>query len=78
MDSIQDILARYPAPEQPEIVALKQYIDEHFHSPVSVALNGNAIVVTVASAALANTLRLNSIAIQKDCKISRRLIFRIG
>jgi len=78
MDSLQDILARYGKPEQPEFIALKRYVDEHFHSPISVALSGDAIVITVASASLANTLRLNTTTIQTECNITKRLLFRIG
>jgi len=78
MDSLQDILARYDNTEPPELTAIKQYVDEHFHTPVSVSLNGDTIIITVPSAALANTLRLNSTTICRKCKITKRLLFRIS
>jgi len=78
MDSLQDILAKYGKSEQPELVAVKRYVDEHYHIPVSAALSGETIVVTVPSAALANTLRLQISKIQTDCQLEKRLIFRIG
>ncbi len=78
MDSLHDILARYGKPEDPELLAVKRYVDEHFHTPISVLIRGNTIVATVPSAALANTLRLQGIKIQEACQLKRRLIFRIG
>lgn len=71
-------MAQYGKPEQPELIALKQYVDSHFHTPVSAALNGETIVVTVPSAALANTLRLHTSRIQEACGTQKRLLFRIG
>lgn len=78
MDSLQDIIAQYGKPEEPELLILKRYIDEHYHTPVGVSISGNAIVVTVPSAALANTLRFQGIKIQKACQLKKRLLFRIG
>lgn len=78
MESLQDILSHYSTPEDPEILAIKQYVDEHFHTPISVAVHGSVLVATVPSAALANTLRLQTIKIQEACQLQKRLIFRIG
>lgn len=78
MDSLGDLMAKREAPEQPELLAIKRYVDEHFHTPIRAAVNGNTIVVTVPSAALANTLRLQVTKIQAACLIEKRLIFRIG
>lgn len=78
MDSLQDIMSKFGKPEQPELIALKQYVDTHFHTPISVAFSGEAIVITVPSAALANTLRLQTARIQEACNTQKRLLFRIG
>jgi hypothetical protein len=78
MDSLQDIISRYDKPEQPELAAVKGYVDEHYHIPISAAISGDTIVVTVPSAALANTLRLQSSKITEVCKLDKRLVFRIG
>lgn len=78
MDSLNDILRRYETPQQPELIALKRYVDEYYHTPISAAINGNTIVVTVPSAALANTLRLQVNKIKVACQLEKRLIFRIG
>ncbi|HKR82272.1 MAG TPA: hypothetical protein VJR27_04725 [Candidatus Saccharimonadales bacterium] len=78
MESLQEILAHYGPPEDPEMLALKRYVDEHFHTPISVALHGSVLVATVPSAALANTLRLQATKIQAVCQLQKKLIFRIG
>ena len=78
MESLQEILAHYGPPEDPEVLAVKQYVSEHFKTPVSVAVHGTVLVVTVPSAALANTLRLHGVKIQEACNLQKRLIFRIG
>jgi hypothetical protein len=78
MDSLHDIIAKYGKPEQPELIAIKRYVDERYHMPVSAAMSGNMIIVTVPSASLANTLRLQTSTIQQACQLEKRLVFRIG
>lgn len=78
MDSLQDILSKYEKPEAPELVAIKRYVDERYHTLVSAAIQGETIVVTVPSAALANTLRLQTTTIQQTCQMTKRLLIRIG
>jgi hypothetical protein len=78
MDSLQNILSKFDKPEQPELLAVKRYVDEHYQIAVSAAISGNSIVITVPSAALANTLRLQTTKIQAACETEKRLIFRIG
>jgi hypothetical protein len=78
MDSLQDLISTYGKPEQPELIALKKYVDANYHTPVSTAINGETIIVTVPSASLANTLRLQTSRIQAACETQKRLVFRIG
>ncbi|HSX08028.1 MAG TPA: hypothetical protein VLG11_03995 [Candidatus Saccharimonadales bacterium] len=78
MDSLKEILSQYGPPEDPEMLALKRYVDEHFKVPIGVALHGGVLVATVPSAALANTLRMQLPQIQAACNLTKRLIFRIG
>ena len=78
MDSLQDLLGKYSPQEPAEILAIKRYIDEHFSAPSSVALQNDAIVITVHSAALANTLRYHGRKIKAACGSDKRLVFRIG
>lgn len=71
-------MAKREKPEHPELAAIKRYVDEHFHTSVRTAVNGNTIIITAPSAALANTLRLQTSKIQTVCRIEKRLVFRIG
>lgn len=78
MESLQQILDNYGPTEDPELLALKRYVAEHFHTAITVALHGNVIIATVPSAALAATLRLQSTKLRSECKLEKRVIFRIG
>ena len=79
MESLSDLLKSRGAPQEPaEVTAAKRYIFEHFAAPSSVTLQPNALVITVASAGLANTLRLQTPKIQAACATDKRLVFRIG
>lgn len=78
MDSLGDLMAKRERPEQPELAAIKRYVDEHYNVPVRAAVRGEVIVVTVPNAALANTLRLQTSKIMRDCRLEKRLVFRIG
>jgi hypothetical protein len=79
MESLGDLLGRYTIKEPDEVQAIKRYISEQFNAESSVGLQGDtALIITVASAALANTLRLRTPAIQKAAGTAKRLVFRIG
>lgn len=65
MDSVADILGRFSPKEPDEIGAVKRYILEEFGAKSSVGIHGGTLVITVASASLANALRLRSLTIQK-------------
>lgn len=78
MESLQDILGRYGPAEPPEIAAIKKYIADQFQAPASVSVRGENIIITVHSAALANTLRFHVTKIQAFSETTKRLILRIG
>jgi hypothetical protein len=78
MDSLQDLLGKYSPKEPSEVLAIKQYIEEKFHTSSSVGLQGESIVVTVPSAALANTLRFQVTQLKEAAQTDKRIIFRIG
>lgn len=78
MDSVADVLNRFEPDMPDEIVAIKRYIEKEFKAGASVALRDDAIVVTVNSGSLANTLRLRIIDIRRDANTKKRIIFRIG
>jgi hypothetical protein len=78
MDSLQDLLGKYSPEEPAEVVALKRYIQETFNAPSSIGMQGESIVITVASASLANTLRFHTAKLQAAAQTEKRIIFRIG
>ncbi|HSX32690.1 MAG TPA: hypothetical protein VLF43_05495 [Candidatus Saccharimonadales bacterium] len=78
MDSLKDLLGNYGPKEPEEITAVKRYIADTFSAESTVSIQGNALVITVASASLANTLRLRLPAIQAVANTQKRLVFRIG
>ncbi len=78
IESVGDLLGRYTPKEPNEVLAIKQYITDHFHAESRVGLNGETIVITVGSASLANALRLRLPALQAAAKTTKRIAFRIG
>jgi hypothetical protein len=79
MESIGELLGRYNPQRPDEVLAVKRYIAEEFKAPASVGLQGDTtLIITVTSAALANTLRLRARAIQQAANTTKRLVFRIG
>lgn len=78
MDSLSDILRRKDFDEPPEITAIKKYVQDEFKTDVGVQVRDKDIVINVASAALANTLRLRTPEIKRRCQTTKRLTFRIG
>jgi len=78
MDSLSSILSRKDFDEPPEMKSIKKYVQDEFKLAVGVQVRERDIVVTVSSAALANTLRLRGPEIKRRCQIDKRLTFRIG
>jgi hypothetical protein len=78
MDSLQDLLRARQPREPEEFTAIKRYIADEFGAESSIGLQGEALMITVRSAALANALRLRLPALQALAKTDKRLLFRIG
>lgn len=78
MEHIGDLLGKYSPAAPDEVTAVKQYIAREFGTESSVSIQGEALVITVPSASLANALRLRQTAIQKAANTKKRLLFRIG
>jgi hypothetical protein len=78
MGDIADILKDRDFSEPAELMAIKKYIHEKFQADVSLALRDDAIIITASNGSLANTLRLHSQQIIKNCQVTKKLVFRIG
>lgn len=77
--SIGDILARRHASEPPEMAAIKAYVYDRYKVMPMVQQQASGFVLSVPSAALAGTLRLESRQIITSCGLEKqRLIIRIG
>ena len=76
-NSLGDILARKDFDEPPEMLAIKQFVQQEFQQDVEVLVREKDIVVTAAGASLANALRLKVTELRKAAHTSKRIIFRI-
>jgi hypothetical protein len=77
MDSLQSILSDKDYDEPPEITSIKKYVKAEFGVTVGVRLRERDIIISVPSAALANTLRLRGPELKRRCQLDKRLTFRI-
>lgn len=78
MDSLYDILGRKDFDEPPEAVAIKKYVQEQFDETVAVTVREREIIIAAPNAALASTLRIRVLALQRLIGEQKRLVFRIG
>jgi len=76
-NSLGDILAQKDFDEPSEMAAIKQFVQTQFQQEVEVQLRERDIVVTAASASLANSLRLKVTELRKAAQTDKRIIFRI-
>jgi len=78
MDSLGSILGDKDFDEPPEMASIKKYVQDEFKMVVGVQVRERDIIISVPSAALANTLRLRGPDIKRRCQLDKRLTFRIG
>jgi hypothetical protein len=78
MDSLGSILGGKNLEEPPQSICIKRYVETEFKARVGVQVRERDIIISVQSAALANTLRLRGPDIKRHCQITQRLTFRIG
>ena len=78
MDSLSDILRRKDFDEPPEMAAIKKFVQDRYQETVEVTIRDRDILIVTRSAALANTLRLNTRQLQAAAQTDKRLVFRTG
>lgn len=78
MDSLNDILGRKDFDEPPEALAIKKYVRAEFDEAVAVTVKEKEIIIAAPSAALASTLRMRVLQLQRLIGEKKRFIFRIG
>ncbi|GAC1390585.1 MAG: hypothetical protein NVSMB46_00620 [Candidatus Saccharimonadales bacterium] len=77
-DSIKDILRLNDYREPPEIAIIKQFIAQHYQEEALVTVQPQHIVISVKSAALAGSLRLQLQVLKLACRTEKRLLIRIS
>ena len=78
MDSLFNIMGNKDFNIPPEITEIKAYVQRHFKSDVSVAINERSIVITARSAALAGSLQPHLYRLAKQLDTPKKLVIRIG
>ena len=76
-ESLHDILLRRDDTEPPEIAAIKAFVLHRFKSDASVAVRKNRIIISVRSAALAGSLRMQMYELQKLVKPGIKISIQI-
>ena len=71
-------MSAYQPPDHPELALIKRFIGDQFHVVAELSVSNETIIIKVPSAALANTLRLQTSAIQQAGHTTKRLQFRIA
>lgn len=78
MESIGNLLGRFTPKEPDEISLAKRYIADTFDEPSTVSIKDDCLIITVASASLAGTLRMRMVQLQAACNTSKRIVLRIS
>ncbi len=78
MESIKSILQTRQFDEPSSIIAIKDYIFKNFNYEANIKISDKTFIVSVASAPLANTLKMRQLDIIKRCDLKNyKLIFRV-
>lgn len=78
MDSLHDIMSRKDFDESQEALAIKKYVRDEFDETVAVTVKEKEIIIAAPNAALASTLRMRVLQLQRLIGGKKRLVFRIG
>ena len=78
MQGISDILSHRDFDVPPEVIAIKTYVERHYHTSVEVTMSPRGIIVSAPSSGLIESLRLNIRDLQKAADTDKRISFRIG
>lgn len=78
METIKDLLGKRGQAEPEEVRVIKAYVRENFQSEVGVAVQDKMIVISVAGAGLAGSLRPRLHELTAKCQTEKRLVIRIS
>lgn len=77
-DSLSDLIKKRDYTEPPEIRLIKAFVYKAIDTVPKVSAHNDSYVIAVPSASDANALRFKLNELQRELKISKRLIIRIG
>jgi len=77
-DTIRSLLSQRELFEPPEIQRVKAFIQAEYQVPASVGISGNQLIISVKGAALAGTLRMRIIELERAAQTEKRLVIRIS
>lgn len=78
MESLQDIMGGRDYSPPSEVEAIQDYIQRRYKSKCRIHVQDTKITISVRSAALANTLRLEQNRLIEACSLDKQLHIRIG
>lgn len=77
-DSLGSLLSQRELFEPPEIQRLKAFVLAEYKITPQVSISGSNLVISVKGAALAGTLRMRIVELEKIAATDKRLVIRIG
>ena len=79
MESLEDMLAKRSAPQEPEESRLlREYVQTKYNVSTQVMSGPHTITLVVPNASLASTLRLEMPTMMQACRITKKLHIRIS
>lgn len=78
METIKDLLGKRGRAEPEEVQVIKAYVREQFQAEVAVTVQDKMIVISVAGAGLAGSLRPRLHELREKCGTDKRLMIRIS
>jgi hypothetical protein len=79
MESLTDMLAKRPTPQEPEeVILLRAFVQKKYNHSVRITSGEFYITIAAPSAALASLLRYDEPEMKQSCKLTKKLRIRIG
>ena len=79
MDSIGDMLAKRPTPQEPpELVYIREFVQQKYNITPKLSLSDQYIIITVPHASVASLLRYDEPELALKSNTNKKLRIRIG
>jgi hypothetical protein len=77
-DTLGDLLDKSRFAEPPEIRILKDFLKSNYQASGRFNIRDDRIIIAVDNSALAGTLRMDLVRLQKLCGTDKKLVIRVG